>query len=288
MLARAATALAWAAALTVAFVAALLVGVLVWRGAGALDAGFLFGDTAPFDAMLGRAPVFGGIWPALTGTLLLVAAASLLAIPLGIASGVYLAEYASPRQRAVVGFLVDLLAGVPSVVMGLFGFTVVLLLRRTLAPDAHQCLLLAAACLAVLVLPYLIRTTQQALAALPEGLRLLGPALGLSRLQSLRHLLLPAARRGIWSGMALATGRIAEDTAVIMLTGAVFNTGMPGSLLGRFEALPYRIYWLGAQYRNPRELEQGFGCALVLLLLTASLFAVALLLRRRMERTWAQ
>jgi phosphate transport system permease protein len=287
MLARAATILAWASATLVLVTTAALVGILLWRGAGAFDAAFLFGDTPPLDAMLGRAPVFGGIWPAFCGTLLLIATASLQAIPLGVASGIYLFEYATPRQRAGIGFLVDLLAGVPSVVMGLFGFTIILLLRQTLAPDAHQCLLLAAACLAVLVLPYLIRTTQQALAALPENTRLLGPALGLSRWQNLRLLLLPAAQSGIWSGAALAVGRIAEDTAVIMLTGAVFNTGLPGGPLDRFEALPYRIYWLGAQYRNPGELQQGFGCALALLLLTAAMFGVALLLRRRMERTWA-
>jgi phosphate transport system permease protein len=287
MLARAATILAWASATVVLFTTAALVGVLVWRGVGAIDTAFLFGDTPPLEAMRGRAPVFGGIWPALCGTLMLIATASLLAIPLGVASGIFLFEYATPRQRAGIGFLVDLLAGVPSVVMGLFGFTIILLLRQTLAPDAHQCLLLAATCLAVLVLPYLIRTTQQALAALPESTRLLGPALGLSRWQNLHLLLLPAARSGVWSGTALAIGRIAEDTAVIMLTGAVFNTGLPGGPFDRFEALPYRIYWLGAQYRNAGELQQGFGCALTLLLLTAAMFGIALLLRRRMERTWA-
>lgn len=286
MAARLATLLAWCSALAVVAAVAMLTGVLVGRGGSALDLHFLFGDAPSLAALSGATPVFDGAWPAVCGTLALIALASALAIPIGVASGVFLAELATPRQRAVLGFLVDLLAGVPSVVMGLFGFTVLLLLRQTLAPDARQCLLLAAACLAVLVLPYLVRTTQQALAALPERLRLLAPALGLSRMQGLRLVLLPAAHNGVFSGMVLTVGRIAEDTAVIMLTGAVFHAGLPGGPFDRFEALPYRIYWLGAQYRNAGELQQGFGCALVLLLITASLFGCASLLRRHMEATW--
>lgn len=286
MLARLARPFAAAAALLVVAAVAALLLVLAVRGAGAIDLAFLFGDAPPLAAVLGRVPVFGGIWPAVCGTLALVALAAALAIPLGVASGVYLAEFAGPRQRAVLGFLCDLLAGVPSVVMGLFGFAIVLLLRQTLLPEARQCLLLSAACLAVLVLPYLARTVQQALESLPERLRLLGPSLGLSRLQALRSVLLPAAQAGVFSGAVLAVGRIAEDTAVIMLTGAVFDAGLPGGLGDRFEALPYRIYWLSAQYRNAAELQQGFGCALVLLLVTAALFGCAALLRARMERAW--
>jgi len=286
MLDRLGVTLAWLSAAVVLLCSGLLVATLVVRGLGALDIAFFFGDAAPLDALLGRAPVFGGIWPALAGTLALIAVASCLAVPIGVASGVYLAEYASPRQRRWIGFGVDLLAGVPSIVMGLFGFTVILVLRRTFAPSANQSLLVAALCLAILVLPYLIRTTQNALEALGEEQRLIGPVLGLTRLQSLRLVLLPAAGRGVLSGVILSIGRVAEDTAVIMLTGAVFNTGLPGGLFDRFEALPYRIYWVSAQYRNADELSQGLGCALVLLAITAGLFGFSFRLRRGLERQW--
>ena len=161
--------------------------ILVVRGAPALGAGLLFGDTAPFDALVGRARVFDGIWPALAGTLALVALACLVALPIGVASGIYLAEIAPRRRRALLDLGVDMLAGVPSVVMGLFGFGLILLMRRTFAPGASTGLLLSALCIALLVLPYLIRTTQTALEALPESLRLVGPGLGFTRWQSLRY-----------------------------------------------------------------------------------------------------
>ena len=278
--------LAWSASTVVLASVVLLFVLLLWEGLGAIDLAFFFGEAAPWRAMLGQAPVFFGVWPALVGTLSLIATATLLAVPVGLATGIWLTEFAPARQRAWLGFLVDLLAGVPSIVMGLFGFTILLLLRATFAPQAQPSLLLAASCLALVVLPYLIRATRAALEALPAELRFVGPSLGLSPLQALRHVLLPSASRGLWSGVILSIGRVAEDTAVIMLTGAVFGTGLPGGLLDRFQALPYRIYWLTGQYRNEQELAQGFGCALVLLAITAGTFALAFRLRRGLERRW--
>ena len=119
-------------------------------------------------------------------------------------------------------------------------------------------------------------------------MRLIGPALGLTRWQNVRHVLLPAAGRGILSGVMLAIGRAAEDTAVIMLTGAVASAGLPRGLLEKYEALPFRIYVIGSEYRDAEELAQGFGCALVLLMLTAGLLALAFRLQRGMERRWSR
>ena len=277
---------AWFSAGAVVLAVALLVSYLLLRGGTHLELPLFFGDTHWFDAVIGRAPVFGGIWPALLGTFLLVALSSLLALPVGVASGVYLTEYAPHRVRSWLGFAVDLLAGTPSIVMGLFGFALVLLLRKTLAPKAGTCLLLAAVCIALLVLPYLIRTTQTALQAIPQHLRLLGPACGLSRLQTVRQILLPLAGRGILSGVILAMGRAAEDTAVILLTGVVAQAGMPRSLWDRFEALPFRIYYLAAEHQTRQQLDQGFATSLVLLLLTSVLFLVAYTLQRRFEKRW--
>ncbi len=277
---------AWLAGLVTVGMVGLLVGFLIWRGAGTLGLELFFADTPPAAALLGRQPVFDGLWPAVAGTLLLVITSSVISIPLGVASGVYLAEYASGRWRALLGLGVDLLAGIPSIVMGLFGFSMILLLRKTLLPSANTCLLLAAVCLALLVLPYVIRTTQTAMESLPGHLRLIGPALGMTRGQNIRHVLLPGAGRGILSGAILAVGRTAEDTAVILMTGVVATGGIPQRLSDKFEALPFTIFYLAANHADRAELNRAFGAALVLLALTGILFAMAYWLQRTLERRW--
>jgi phosphate transport system permease protein len=184
---------------------------------------------------------------------------------------------------------VDLLAGIPSIVMGLFGFAVILFVQQTFSFRANTCLLLAAICLALLVLPYLIRTTQASLESVPGEIRLTGPALGLTQGQNILGVLLPAASRGILSGVVLAVGRIAEDTAVILLTGAVYFSGFaPHRLLDNFQALPYTIFYLHDRYENATQLDQAFGTALVLLMLTSILFSTAYWLQRTLHRRWKQ
>ncbi len=176
----------------------------------------------------------------------------------------------------------DLLAGVPSILMGLFGFALILLLRRTLWPSANTCLLLSALCLALLVLPYLVSATRSCLAGLPAELRLTCASLGLTRWQAVSRVLLPAARQGVMGGVILAIGRAAEDTAVILLTGVVAGAGRPGALTDKFEALPFTIYYLAAEHQTPQELDLAFGAALTLLALTLALFALA----RRLGAGW--
>ena len=266
--------------------AAAVLFFLAWRGGRTLSPGLFFGEVSAYDAVLRGIPVWDGIWPACLGTLYLIGLTSVLAIPLGLATGVYLSEYARGRSRAVLGFGVDLLAGIPSIVMGLFGFSLILFLRHTFLPRANTCLLLSACCLALLVLPYLIGATQTALAGLPKSLRLTGPSLGLGKWQNIRRVLLPAAGRGILGGVILAVGRAAEDTAVILLTGVVANAGAPGQLTGKYEALPFHIFYMAAEHQSPAELDRGFGAALVLLCLTAMLFLSARALHAGLERRW--
>lgn len=280
------SAFAWLSGALVLLATALLITFLIRRGMGSLNGALFFGDTPWLSAVLNQQMVFDGIWPALAGTFLLVVLSSLVSLPVGIASGIYLAEYAPRRLRSLLEFAVDLLSGTPSIVMGLFGFALILLLRRTLAPKAQTGLWLASLCLALLILPYVIRTTQTALEALPEQLRLVGPAIGLSRWQNIRRVLLPAASRGILSGGILAIGRAAEDTAVILLTGVVAQAGLPRGLGDKFEALPFRIYFLAAEYQSQQQLDQGFAMALVLLSMTGTLFLVAWVLQRSAERRW--
>jgi len=279
-------AFAWISGALVLLTTALLIGFLIQRGLGSINGALFFGDTPWLSAVLNKRMVFDGIWPALAGTFLLVVLSSSLAIPVGIASGLYLAEYAPKRVRSALEFAVDLLSGTPSIVMGLFGFALILLLRKTIGPNAQTGLWLAGLCLALLILPYVIRTTQTALEALPPRFRMVGPAMGLSRWQNVRKVLLPMASRGIFSGAILAIGRAAEDTAVILLTGVVAQTGLPRGLGDKFEALPFRIYFLAAEYRSQHQLDQGFAMALVLMAMTGALFLAAFALRRSAERRW--
>lgn len=275
---------AWISTVLILTVVTVFLGFLLYRGFGTLGLNLFFGKVAFFDALTGRVPVWHGIWPAMVGTLLLVVISTAIAVPLGSASGIYLAEYADGRLKSILSFAVDLLASTPSIIIGLFGFAFILFLRNTLIPGANVSLLAASLCLALLVLPYTIRTTQTALEGLPASTKLVGIGLGFTKLQNIRHVLLPAAGRSLFSGVILAVGRAAEDTAVILLTGVVANAGLPGSLTDKFEALPFTIFYLAAEYRTAEELDRGFGSALLLLLLTSALFAVAGLLRAIVQR----
>ena len=261
-----------------------LLGFLLWRGLPVLDAALLVGDAPFWPALLGRFPIWDGIWPACLGTLCLLGITMALVLVPGIGCGIYLAEYAPPRMQRLLNSLMDILSGVPSIVMGIFGFTLILFLHRLGFAGASSGLLLAGGCLALLVLPALVVTTRTALESLPASLRLSGAALGLRHGQVVRHLLLPQASRGILSGVMLALGRSAEDTAVILLTGVVANAGLPAGLGLRFEALPFFIYYTAAQYQTPEELQRGFGAALTLLALSGGLLLLAWWLHERFRR----
>lgn len=265
---------------------AVLLGFLLINGLPAVSTELFFGDTPVLAGLTGRIPVFDGIWPACVGTVLLVVLSCSLSIPIGILSGIYMSEFAPSFLKRPMIFATDLLAGIPSIVMGLFGFAMILLLRSTVFPQAKTGLWLSAICMAVLVLPYCINTTRTALAGLPEELRLMGPSMGLTREQTVFHVLLPAAARSIMGGVILAIGRASEDTAVILITGVVANAGLPRSVLDKYEALPFKVYYIAAQFQNQQELQQGFGTALALLCLTTCLFLGAHRLRKTVERRW--
>ncbi len=280
------TVFAWACTLLTLLVISSLLGFLLVQGSSALSLSLLFGDAPVWPALIGEVPVWEGIWPACVGTLTLVFLATGISLPLGLGCGLYLALMAKGRTKDLVSILINQLASVPSIVMGLFGFALILFLRKTLFPHANTCLLLAASCMAILILPYIVRSTQNAVEAIPLSHRLIGPSLGLTLGQNIVHIILPQAGKGILGGVILAVGRAAEDTAVILLTGVVANSGLPQGLLGNFEALPFTIYFLAAEFRSTEDLLIGFGACLVLLILTSSLFALAHVIQRGMHRQW--
>jgi phosphate transport system permease protein len=273
---------AWFCGLMLTAAVAGLLGYVAVKGAGSLSTSLFFGDTAPMDALLLHRPVFDGIWPAMVGTLALVGLSISIAIPVGVAAGIYMAEFASQKIKAVFSLFFDILAGIPSILVGLFGFSVAVFLHHQVSDRIAPCLLISALALAFLVLPYLIRTTQTALESLPRQIRVTAPALGASKLQTIFHVLLPQSLSGIASGIILSIGRCAEDTAVIMLTGAVATAGVPTSLMANYEALPFFIYTVSAQYADQAELMRGYGAAIVLLVVCAVLFILATLIRHRM------
>lgn len=256
-----------------------VIGFVLLRGLPALDLRLLFGSAPPWQALLGRAPVFNGLYPAVLGTVTLVVVAVGLAAPIGMATGIYLAEFARGRAKQVMSLFFDVLAGIPSIVIGLSGFSLSIFLHRAVSPRLGPCLLISALALALLVLPYLIRATQTALEALPAETRLTAVSLGADRIQNLCWVLLPNSLNGILSGVILAIGRCAEDTAVILLTGVVATAGVPRSLFDSYEALPFYIYYVSTQYADAADLERAFGAAVILLGVCLVLFAAAFVIR---------
>ncbi len=261
-----------------------IIGFLLYKGAPALTPQLIFGKTEPTAALLLQKPVFDGLFPAIAGTLALVVTAVSLALPPGIGAGIYLSEYSHGRMKHLLSLFFDVLAGIPSIVVGLFGFSLSVFLHHHLSNRIFPCLLISAVSLSFLVLPYLIRSTQSAMEALPSQVRMIAPALGATQLQNICFVLVPGALSGIVNGIILSIGRCAEDTAVIMLTGAVVSAGIPGSLLNTYEALPFYIYYISSQYIDQQELLKGYAAAVILFILCAVLFSTSFLLKRLLAR----
>ncbi len=274
----------WISSLVLVGAVASILGFLLLKGLPALNLRLIFGDTEPLAALLLQKPVFNGLLPAIVGTLILVLTAVSLALPVGLCAGIYLAEYSRGRVKAFLSLFFDILAGIPSIVIGLFGFSLAVFLHHHLSSRIYPCLLISAMALAFLVLPYLIRSTQAALESLPAQDRITAPALGATKLQNICLVLVPRALDGIVSGVILSIGRCAEDTAVIMLTGAVATAGIPDSLLNTYEALPFYIYYISSQYMDRQELLSGYGAAIILLMLCSILFFMSFVIKKRLAR----
>lgn len=221
----------------------------------------------------------GGIWPCLVGTFLLAAGALVIALPLGVMSALYLHEYAKDSAWVTLTRLsIANLAGVPSIVFGLFGLTFFVVFC-----GFGVSLLSGILTLAVLSLPIIINTTEAALSQVPQEWREASLALGASRFETITKVILPNALPGILTGSILALSRAAGETAAIMYTGSVFFTPKEGaSLFEPVMALPYHIYVMatsGTNIEATRPLQ--YGTALVLLLLVLVMSSAAIWLRER-------
>ena len=251
-----------------------------------MSVALFFSDTSPFDAVFKGAPVWNGLWTPLLGTLRLLFLTMVFAVPMGLSIGIYASEYAGEKMEQRFVILFESLAGLPSIIVGLFGFVLILFLRRHFFP-ANTCLLLSSFCLSILVLPVLSLNTYTALKGIPQSVRIAAASTGLSREIAVFRLLVPAAAEGIFSGLLLAAGRCAEDTAVILITGAVANAGNMTGILGKFEALPFFIYYTSANYRNETQLAQVFTAAFLLLVVTMALLLTGTALKNR-SRLWTR
>jgi len=257
--------------------AALLIIIyfLVAKGWRAITWTFL--TQSPTDSM-----TKGGILPCIVGTLCLSLGAILVAVPIGVASAVYLNEYARPgRLVRIIRLGINNLAGVPSVVFGLFGLAFfVVYLKMGVS------ILAGSLTLGAMTLPVIIGASEEALRAVPDTYREASLGLGASKWQTIYRVVLPAALPGILTGAILGLSRAAGETAPIMFTAAVFFTPyLPSSIFDEIMALPYHIYVLataGTEIEATRHLQ--YGTALVLIALVMGLNLVAILYRARLQK----
>jgi len=258
----------------------LFFAFVLYKGLHALSLNLLFDSVPVWDALLGKKRVFDGIFNAIIGSFYVVILASIIALPLGLLSGIYLGTFASPKVRGILGFVYELLSSMPSIVIGLFGLSVTIYLHKNFFDQLFPSLLISALSLAVLIMPYAIKTTQSALQTIPLRIHQIGLNLGATTLQNLFLVELPFVSKELLGGVILSMGRAVEDTAVIMMTGAVAMAGIPSSLLQKYEALPFLIYHVSLEYTNQAELSSGFGAAILLLGVSLFLFSVATVLRK--------
>ena len=264
------------------FNAGVIVAILLYLLDNALPAlSWEFIVEAPRDMM-----TKGGVWPCIVGTFFLAVGATVIALPLGVATALYLTEYGgSGRFVSGVRLAVSNLSGVPSVIFGLFGLTFFVTLC-----GFGVSLLSGILTLAVLALPIVINTTEAALNQVPQAWREASLALGANKKQTIFKIILPAALPGILTGNILALSRVAGETAAIMYTAAVFYTPKMGdSILDPVMSLPYHIYVLATSSVNVDETRPlQYATALLLVVMVLGLNMIALVIRTRAQKKIAR
>jgi phosphate transport system permease protein len=264
--------------LCVALIALALGGILFYifiHGYKAISWDFL--TLPPTDAM-----TKGGIMPAIIGTFYLMVGAITVALPLGVMSAVYLSEYSHQgRVLRIIRIGINCLAGVPSVVFGLFGLGLFVVYLKF-----GSSILAGSLTLGILILPTIIGASEEALKGVPQTFREASLALGVSKWQTIYRIVLPNALPGILTGSILGLGRAAGETAPIMFTAAAFFTAkLPASIFDEVMALPYHIYVLataGTRIEETRPIQ--YGTALVLIALVLGIDLIAIIFRSYMRR----
>lgn len=255
----------------------LVIAVIIVKGFGAIS--WVFLSAMPQDGMKA-----GGIFPAIVGTVLLTFGTALIAIPVGVGGTIYLAEYARDTwlTRCIRLAIVNL-AGIPSIVYGLFGLGLFVLFLKM-----GTSIVAGSLTLAIMTLPVIISTAEEALRAVPMEFRTVSASLGGTRWQGIRNIILPQALPGIITGIILGLLRAAGETAPILFTvAAFFLPRLPQSPFDQTMSLPYHLYVISTQVPGMPE-EMQYGTALVLLSMVLSMNVVATVIRSvfRRRRQW--
>jgi phosphate transport system permease protein len=230
-----------------------------------------------------KAMTAGGIFPAILGTFYLTMGAICFALPLGVSAAIYLNEYAvQNRLIKIIRISINNLAGVPSVVFGLFGLAIFVKYL-----NFGVSILSGSLTLGILILPTIIRASEEALSAVPDSFREASLALGATKWQTIQRVILPNSFSGILTGAILSIGRAAGETAPILFTAVTFySMRLPKSIFSEVMTLPYHIYALMTEGTHPEsQVPIAYGTALVLVLLVLGLNLIAVILRNQFRRS---
>ena len=255
----------------------LIVGLIFVQGAQAISWEFI--SSAPRDGM--RA---GGILPAIIGTFYLTLGTAIFSVPLGVGAAIYLSVYAPDnRWTRLIRLSIINLAGIPSVVYGLFGLGLFVIFL-----NFGTSILAASLTLSIMTLPVIISTTEEALRAVPHSFRVVSISLGATRWQTVRRIVLPQALPGTLTGVILGLERAAGETAPILFTGAAFFLPLlPNSPFDATMALPYHLFVISTQVPGmPIKIQYGTALVLLAFVLGMNLLATIIRSRARARRQW--
>lgn len=261
---------------TVIPIVAVVIYILI-QGAPAISLEFLTGF--PRDGMRQ-----GGILPAIIGTIYLTVGTAIFSVPLGIAAAVYLSEYAADTKLTrTIRIAIINLAGIPSVVYGLFGLGLFVIFL-----NFGTSILAASLTLSIMTLPVIISTAEESLRSVPQGFRTVSISLGATRWQTIRRIVLKEALPGILTGVILGLERAAGETAPILFTGAAFFLPrLPHSPFDATMALPYHLFVISTQVPEmPIKIQYGTALVLLAFVLTMNLIATVIRSRARARRQW--
>ncbi len=250
---------------------------IVYQGAPAISWEFI--TEMPSDGMRS-----GGIWPAILGTFYLTIGTAIFSVPIGIAAAIYLSEYAQDnRWTRTIRLAIINLAGISSVVYGLFGLGLFVLFL-----NFGTSILAGSLTLAIMTLPVIISTAEEAIRAVPQSFRTVSISVGATKWQTIRRIVLPKALPGVLTGVILGLERAAGETAPILFTAAAFFLPqLPRNPLDPTMALPYHLYVISTQVPGmPIEIQYGTALVLIVFVLSMNLIATTIRSYARKRRQW--
>ena len=254
-----------------------ILGFIFYNGFKVLSWEFI--SSMPTDGM-----TKGGILPAIIGTFCLIGGSMIFAFPIGVMSGIYISEFTKDSwYRRFIQLMTSNLAGIPSIVFGMFGMS--LFVNKLEFGDS---ILAGSLTLGLLVLPIIIRTTEESLKAIDKSFSHASMALGVSKIQTIRRVILPIGMPNILTGMILSIGRVSGETAPILFTvAAYFLPKLPSSIYDPVMALPYHLYVISTSGTNIKDSrDMAFGTAVILILIVLILNLISSLIRKYLGKKY--